>query len=369
MRKLFSFFSLFIFALLFCACSFLGDAQKTGSVSFCIGDGVYSKISASRAADENTEGEYYLQVSLNGGYSEEKTMPIHENTIRAIMTFGDIPEGAEVWAYALIYKVFNGEKEYILEGTSEEITIAEGENALSITMTSYKGGGNKIGSKTRPTAVGDIVFSDGSASIYTEMLTEEQKAKAIAVIFYAGSSSDTLGVRTLGVGLLNTTEKQWTINSTLTAIDAIKASSNSTGASTAGTTTFTGDSDGSDNWTKLCAAVSDASESGKYPAWEWANAYASSNSITGNYASGWYMPSLAELCVLYRVAIKESSTSSIINPAISSLGGNQISSSGDYWTSSLSSIPKIYHVDFANASIGTIDSTSETKSVLVIHAF
>ncbi len=117
------------------------DAQKTGSVSFCIGDGVYSKISASRAADENTEGEYYLQVSLKGGYNEEKTMPIHDNTIRAIMTFGDIPEGAEVWAYALIYKVFDGEKEYILEGTSEKITIAEGDNALSITRTSYKRGG------------------------------------------------------------------------------------------------------------------------------------------------------------------------------------------------------------------------------------
>ena len=140
MKRFCSFFSLFIFALLLCACSFLGDAQKTGSVSFCIGDGVYSKISASRTADENTEGEYYLQVSLKGAYSEEKTMPIHENTIRAIMTFGDIPEGTEVWAYALIYKVFDGEKEYILEGTSEEITIAEGENALSITMTSYKGG-------------------------------------------------------------------------------------------------------------------------------------------------------------------------------------------------------------------------------------
>ena len=55
-------------------------------------------------------------------------------------------------------------------------------------------------------AVGDIVFSDGSATPYTSelTLTNEQKSKAVAVIFYAGSASDTLGAKTLGVGLKNT---------------------------------------------------------------------------------------------------------------------------------------------------------------------
>ncbi|MBR6215439.1 MAG: hypothetical protein IKQ84_03430, partial [Spirochaetaceae bacterium] len=50
-----------------------------------------------------------------------------------------------------------------------------------------------IGLKT-PTetkAVGDIVFTDGSASPYTEELTDEQKAAAIAVIFYVGDENDT----------------------------------------------------------------------------------------------------------------------------------------------------------------------------------
>ena len=57
-----------------------------------------------------------------------------------------------------------------------------------------------IGTKT-PTetkAVGDIVFTDGSASPYTEELTNEQQAAAIAVIFYVGDENDTLEQKHLG---------------------------------------------------------------------------------------------------------------------------------------------------------------------------
>ena len=53
-------------------------------------------------------------------------------------------------------------------------------------------------------AVGDIVFSDGSATPYSEdlSLTDEQKSKAIAVIFYVGTEcSNDSKSRTLGVGL------------------------------------------------------------------------------------------------------------------------------------------------------------------------
>lgn len=71
-----------------------------------------------------------------------------------------------------------------------------------------------IGSKT-PTetkAVGDIVFTDGSASPYTEELTDEQKAAAIAVIFYVGDENDTLGAKTLGVGLDISVETRWCVD-------------------------------------------------------------------------------------------------------------------------------------------------------------
>ena len=353
MRKLFSFFSLFIFALLFCACSFLGDAQKTGSVSFCIGDGVYSKISASRAADENTEGEYYLQVSLNGGYSEEKTMPIHEHTIRAIMTFGDIPEGAEVWAYALIYEVFDGEKEYILEGTSEEITIAEGENALSITMTSYEEGGNErnsdlIGTKERPTAIGDIVFSDGSAVAYSVdlVLTEEQAASAVAVIFYAGGT-DGLGSRILGVALKED-ETGWA----MTTADGY-----------AGSGIMTDEYNGSVNWGRIYEACEDAQTTpSRYSAFRYANNY----TATG-FSTGWYLPAIYE--------VQELKTNvDVVNNAINKIKETRtnvsiVSTSGEYWSSTQgNSSGYALYLKFSETS--SRQSVKEaSKKVRPIHAF
>lgn len=59
---------------------------------------------------------------------------------------------------------------------------------------------NYIGSK-KPSdskAVGDIIFNDGSATPYSE-ITNEQKENAIAVIYYAGTSTDLLGKKTLGM--------------------------------------------------------------------------------------------------------------------------------------------------------------------------
>lgn len=73
----------------------------------------------------------------------------------------------------------------------------------------------KLGKYNSPYEVGDIVFSDGTATPYSESLTltTEQKAAAIAVIFYKGTgvnnpvkingktTQDETTVRTLGVGL------------------------------------------------------------------------------------------------------------------------------------------------------------------------
>lgn len=38
----------------------------------------------------------------------------------------------------------------------------------------------------------------------------------------------------------------------------------------------------------------------KYPAFDFVNTYAETYELTGNYASGWYMPSIAELCDIYK---------------------------------------------------------------------
>ena len=113
-----------------------------------------------------------------------------------------------------------------------------------------------IGSKT-PTetkAVGDIVFTDGSASPYTEELTNEQKAAAIAVIFYVGDENDTLGAKTLGVGLItertNGMGLQWCLS------DAVAYDSNDYAKNM---------DDGKANTDEI-AGLSDYGDGTKYPA-------------------------------------------------------------------------------------------------------
>ena len=201
-----------------------------------------------------------------------------------------------------------------------------------------------IGTKspTEAKAVGDIVFSDGSATAYTSdlTLTNEQKAAAVAVIFYAGSASDILGAKTLGVGLKNTNEEttktlafarnaSGTAEGYNTNITAIQCTPSESGEGKAATATFTGDLDGSDNWTALCAAVNDEGTSGNYPAWEWVNAYATTANLTGEYASGWYLPTVAELCMLYRAK-------DTVNAALEKAGGTKIADAY-HWSSSQSS--------------------------------
>ncbi len=79
-----------------------------------------------------------------------------------------------------------------------------------------------IGTKkpTEEKAVGDIVFSDGSATPYTDGLTlsDDEKAAAIAVIFYKGTglnspdsdgNADTETERTLGLGLAQKNSDFW----------------------------------------------------------------------------------------------------------------------------------------------------------------
>ncbi len=175
----------------------------------------------------------------------------------------------------------------------------------------------KLGSKDSPTAVGDIVFSDGTATPYTTetVLTSLQKAKAVAVIFYVGtSSSDILGEKTLGIGVQNGSasvflgpSRAWAIDGTdgLDCITDIICTPERTGTNGAvNSTYFEGDKDGSDNWQAICDFVSDEETAGNYPVWEWVNDYANkqgSHVKNTAYESGWYMPTVAELSMVYRV--------------------------------------------------------------------
>ncbi|WP_296331605.1 DUF1566 domain-containing protein [uncultured Treponema sp.] len=245
----------------------------------------------------------------------------------------------------------------VTEGSKYTFTMPESNVTVSATFTEMRTeASGKIGKYEKPYKVGDIVFSDGSATPYEDGLTDEQKSKAVAVIFYAGSVSDILGAKTLGVGLKNTNDETTktlafarnasgnTAEGYSTNITVIQCTPSESGDGKAATATFTGDLDGSDNWTALCAAVSDEGTSGNYPAWEWVNTYATTANLTGDYASGWYLPTVAELCMLYR----EKAT---VNAALEKAGGTKIADAY-HWSSSQSSTnSKAWLVKFENGKL------------------
>ena len=216
---------------------------------------------------------------------------------------------------------------------------------------------NFVGQKPAPDAVGDIVFSDGSATPYTSglILTQAQKDAAVAIIFYNGSESDVLGAKLLGFGIHNSQDEEdaekktlpWAYKSSGLFISEAEGNKKEVPGLTCeiskggGETFVSGIADnvigaifsdaidGSSSWTTLCEGVADENSEGYYPAWQWVNSYAANYELTGDFVEGWYFPSIAELSMLSLAVNQEDS---VISAAISCAGGTSITDSF-YWSS------------------------------------
>ena len=186
-----------------------------------------------------------------------------------------------------------------------------------------------------PIVVGDVLLNDGTIVRYVanQTFTDEQKSKAIGVMYGFKEDGAPAGWLALhnSAGGTNADSYMWAKDSTTgyntKFIDIIcRPSQSESGA--ADTATFTDDTDGSDNWAKICSQDSTASENAaeNYPAFDYVNKYATTFSLTGTYVAGWYMPSIAELAYIYR-------NRTTLNTVLQALGGTQLES-GPYWSSS-----------------------------------
>ena len=273
---------------------------------------------------------------VNGSVTANKTSAIAGATITLTATADD---GYELDSYS------------VTDSSANAITVTNGTFNMPKSNVTVSAAFKVayIGTKAPTVAkeVGDIVFNDGSAMPYTAFtaLTDAEKdtkkTSAIALIFYKGTglnsddAADNTTSRTLGVGLKhNKSGLAWCTNSAnarnkyITTIQC-PASGN------AGALTFTGDKNGSDNLEQIEAfdGVDDTSTVTNYPAFYFAKNYSTHATNLGeNYASGWYLPSIAELFQIYANG-KGANKAFDLDAASYALGGNK---TGDdyYWSSS-----------------------------------
>lgn len=150
--------------------------------------------------------------------------------------------------------------------------------------------------------IGDIILADGSVIRAVDLTTIDSSNLPIAVI--AGFQEDGTA---FGVGVHRSdTPLQWAADNSIGYVtnftDTVCMQESDFG--------FSGDKDGSDNWDVICTQDSEdtADTVMNYPAFHFVNTYAETYNLTGDYTSGWYMPSIAELCDIYqnRKAVNDS---------------------------------------------------------------
>ena len=183
--------------------------------------------------------------------------------------------------------------------TLKAIAVKDGMNDSAVASASYT-------IYTPKYSVGDFVLKDKTILSKDTELTDTQKSNVAAVIVRA----DTSKKPALGVGIVhNRSGLAWCTsdaagyNKNITTLQGNKTS---------------GYMYGSDGWEKLKAACSDAeSNPENYPAWNYSLTYAKNNGLTEDLATGWYLPTVAELYTIYQ-------NKDVVDESLSKAGGSQL---------------------------------------------
>ncbi|MCI6478512.1 MAG: hypothetical protein MSA98_00250 [Spirochaetia bacterium] len=170
--------------------------------------------------------------------------------------------------------------------------------------------------------VGEIVLNDGSRVPFSRNidLTPEQKKKAVAIIVMARREGNS--IFEVALGLHQDRDRSWG-DDTISIPEIECWSTEGSKVSAARNTKITGDLFGHDNYRK----IREKNKQGSYGIFERAEEYSkiSGVNITDKFTTGWYVPSLAELCELFKVK-------NTVNRALEALGKAQLRDL--YWSSS-----------------------------------
>jgi hypothetical protein len=214
--------------------------------------------------------------------------------------------------------------------------------------------------------IGDIILTDGTKvsvnDVETYTIDENNKPiGVIAFIPYGGAIGKVVG---LHVSDFLVWAKSDTIgyNEFLYEIACWPDSGMIGGIGAASTVTFTGDLDGSDNWAEICKVDPNGSQDAEnnYPAFNFANDYGTTEGFAGTvYETGWYVPSIAELCEVYK-------NKGVIQTSLIKAGGFMFEKIS-YWSSSEFGDNSVYLVNF-DSDCAFFTDKSEKNSVFVMHS-
>ena len=228
--------------------------------------------------------------------------------------------------------------------TLKAIAVKDGMNNSAVASVSYT-----IKPDYSKCVVGDFVLKNGTVLSKDET---PESGTVVAVIVRAAAD----GKPALGVGIVhNISGLAWCTNS---------AAGFSTNITVLQGDTTTDYMDGSDGWENLKAACSDAeSNPGNYPAWNYSLTYAKNNGLTGDLATGWYLPTVAELYTIYQ-------NKDVVDASLSKAGGNQFGTSW-YWSCCQSPSNDDYaqQLDFDEGGMGHGSKLSVYCYVCSVRAF
>ena len=229
-----------------------------------------------------------------------------------------------------------------------------GEHTVTVTCGSASTTGTFAVKDYSAYTVGKIVLADKTLKSKDEYTTIDPSNPPVAII--CGSNSYKAPQM---IALHTGSDLVWVkVGSTgyNTKFEGIICTPSQTGSGAAQTATFTGDTDGSDNWEYIksidSAGAADAATN--YLAFYWVNTYNETyKTQLNNKTFAWYMPSLAELCGVYRnrEAINESLAK--IHGLDSNYADSTLGTSV-YWSSSQDSNYRYYAwlVDFSGGYVG-----------------